>query len=123
MLRLLIVPALAATTLLTSAAAKDPFAGYVPGTPVECIDKSTYDEGPAIYDAHTIVYRTTGRTLYRTQPIGTCPALRPDSTLIVEIYGGHLCRNDRFRAREPGDVIPGPVCRFDRFTPYKKAPR
>lgn len=114
--------ALVSTLLVSAAATKDPFAGYVAQAPVDCIDPQ-FAQGPAIYPPNTIIYRRTERILYRTRPIGTCPALRSDSTLIVEIFGGQLCKHDRFRTREPGDIIPGPVCQFDSFVPYRKISR
>ena len=42
------------------------------------------------------------------------------STMIVDVYGGQLCRNDRFRLVEPGLSIPSAYCRFSGFTPYDK---
>ena len=109
-------------TLALAAAKDDPLAGRIAGQPVNCID-AQLTQGPDVLDAHTILYRETNRRIWRTEPIGTCPELEPISTLIVEIYGAQLCRNDRFRVRRPGELIPGPVCRFGAFTPYDKPPR
>ena len=112
---------LIALALALAAAKDDPLAGRIAGKPVDCIDVQ-FTQGPDIVDAHTILYRQTGRRIWRTGPIGTCPELEPVSTLIVEMYGAQLCRNDRFRVRRPGDLIAGPVCRFGAFTPYDKPP-
>lgn len=110
---------LAALALTLSAGKSDPLAGRVAGKPQQCIPLPRFD-GPQIVDAHTILYRHTSRTIYRTGPVDGCPALRPLTTLIVEVYGGQLCRNDRFRVLEPGAAIPSATCRFDSFIPYEK---
>jgi hypothetical protein len=96
-------------------------AGHVAGKTVECIDPHLA-EGPQIVGQHVLLYRSGG-TIWKNDLIGPCPSLRSDSTIISEIYGGQLCRNDRFRTREPGDVIPSAYCRLGNFTEYKSAKR
>ena len=99
--------------------AESALAGRVAGKAVECVDKSRLD-GPQIIDEKTLIYRESGRRVWRNDLIGPCPGLRPLDTLIVDVYGGQLCRNDHFRAIEPGTRIPGMVCRLGVFTPYDK---
>jgi hypothetical protein len=112
---------LAALALTLAANKSDPLAGRVAGAPVDCISLSPgASNGPQIVDDHTILYRQSGKRTWRTGPVGHCPGLRPFSTMIVDVYGSQLCRNDRFRMVEPGLSIPGPYCRLDRFTPYDK---
>lgn len=112
-----------ALLLLALAAARDdPLAGRITGPPAECINLSTA-QGPQIVDQHTILYRESGRRVWRTGPIGACPSLEPVSTLVVDVYGGQLCRNDRFRVLRSGETIPSAYCRFDTFTPYDKPKR
>jgi hypothetical protein len=114
---------LAPVLLLPAAAAKDdPLAGRIAGAPVQCIDPHL-TQGPEIVDQHTILYRESGRRVWRAEPVGDCPDLTPDATLIVVQFGSRLCADDRFRARRPGDIIPGATCRFGPFTPYDKPPR
>lgn len=115
---LLLLIALAAST----GAKRDPLAGRVAGKPAECISLNT-NTSPDIVDQHTILYRETNRRVWRTGPVGACPSLRPLNTLIIDVYGGQLCRNDRFRVLTPNTSIPSGYCRFDRFTPYDKPPR
>lgn len=113
-------PAFAAlAAVLLTGADRDPLAGRVAGTPERCISLGIGD-GPTIVDAHTILYRQ-GPRVYRTGPRGSCPALRPFNTLIVEVFGGQLCTGDRFRVLEPGSTIPSAACLFTDFTPYTKA--
>ena len=102
------------------AAGDDPFAGRVAGKPQRCITLSQL-QGPVIVDAQTIYYRD-GSRLWRTGPRGTCPSLRPFTTLITEVYGGQLCSGDRFRTRDPGLSIPSAACLFGDFVPYTPAP-
>lgn len=94
--------------------------GRVAGTPRDCISVTDSD-GPQIIDSRTIVYKPLGRTVWRNDLGSTCPGLRPYTTLIVEVHGSQLCRNDRFRALDPGSSIPGAYCMFGKFTPYEKA--
>ena len=110
--------ALLALVLPLMATRSDPLADRVAGTPADCISLSSTN-GPEIVDAHTILYRQgAGRTVWKTGPVGACPSLAPLNTLIVDVWGGQLCRNDRFRVLTPGTSIPSAYCRFTRFTPY-----
>lgn len=110
---------LAAIGLSLAAARSDPLAGRTAGAPEQCLDLSRVN-GPEIIDAQTILYRQSGRRIWLTRPIGSCRSLRPMSRLIVEPTGYQLCRNDRFRTYEPGDIIPSAYCRFGAFVPYDK---
>lgn len=115
--------ALVALALPLVAAKSDPLAGRVAGAPVDCITLSQ-GNGPTIVDAHTILYtQGGGRTVWKTAPVDACPSLAPLNTLIVEVYGGQLCRNDRFRVLTQGTRIPSGYCRFDRFVPYTQPAR
>lgn len=92
--------------------------GRVAGAPVNCIGNSTTTR-PMIIDERTILYREGGRVYRNTLP-AACPRLRPYNTMITEVQGGPLCRNDRFRVLEPGTSIPGPYCRLGQFVPYDR---
>lgn len=99
--------------------AESVLAGRVAGKPVDCVDQSRLD-GPQIIDEKTLIYRDSGSRLWRNDLIGVCPGLDPMDTLIVDIYGSQLCRNDHFRVLTPGTRIPGALCRLGKFTPYDK---
>lgn len=107
---------------LVAARGDDPLAGRIAGPPQECLDLGRVD-GPSIIDANTILYRQSGKRVWRAELSAPCPSLEPFSTLIVEVYGRQLCRHDRFRVRSPNSSIPGGFCRFERFVPYDKPPR
>lgn len=108
----------AAALLALLAARDDPLAGRTAGAPVDCMDLRS-GVGPDVVDPRTILYRESSRRVWRAEIAeGSCPSLRPLTTLIVEVHGTQLCRGDRFRTIDGGDVVPGPYCRFGRFTPY-----
>ncbi len=119
------IAVLAVTGAATARDSRDDLAkaldGRVAGTPVRCIQLSRVN-GPQIVDRTTILYRDGGR-LWRTGPRGACPSLRPLTALVTEVYGGQLCRNDRFRILAPGDIIASGTCLFTDFTPYDRPPR
>ncbi len=91
----------------------------VPGAPRDCISTTDAD-GAQIIDSDTILYKPVGKTVWRNELASTCPGLRPYTTLIVEVHGAQICRNDRFRVIEPGSTIPSGFCMFGKFTPYTR---
>ena len=93
-------------------------AGRTAGKPVDCIDRS-FAGGPEIIDNKTLLDRS-GRHIYRNDLEASCPSLRETSILVIEAHGSQMCRNDLFRPTEPGGVVPGPICRLGKFTPYDK---
>jgi len=93
--------------------------GRVAGTPTDCVSASNVD-GPQIIDNKTILYRQSGKTLWRNDLEAECHALAPMNTIILEVHGGQICRHDRFRVLEPGANIPSAYCMMGKFTPYRK---
>ncbi len=98
----------------------DALKGRVPGKPQDCISQNGVTQGPQIIDGNTILYRESGKVIWRNELRANCPSLRPYNTLIVEMHGSQLCRNDHFRVLEPGSSIPSGVCLLGSFTPYRK---
>lgn len=90
----------------------------VPGKPQDCINPGITD-GPQIIDSRTLIYRQ-GSRLYRNDLASECPSLAPLTTVIVEMRGSQLCRNDQFRVLTPGTSIPSGYCRLGQFTPYTR---
>ncbi|WP_206364488.1 hypothetical protein [Sphingomonas pokkalii] len=91
----------------------------VAGKPQDCISPGMTD-GPQIIDTRTLVYRQGGR-LYRNDLVAECPSLAPLTTVIVEMRGNQLCRNDQFRVLTPGNSIPSQFCRLGKFIPYTRS--
>ena len=119
-MRFALIPALLAGLVggaAPASPAKDPLAGRVAGKAMDCVDQSQLG-GPDVIDDRTILYRQSLRRIWRNDLSEACPGLRPNTTLIVEIYGSQLCRSDHFRTRDAGSIIPGPLCRLGKFTPY-----
>ena len=117
-MRIALIPvAVAGLVGVAPAAERDPLAGRVAGAAVACVDQSRLG-GPDIIDSRTILYRQSRGRIWRNDLPEACPGLRPNTTLIVEIYGSQLCSNDRIRAHDAGSIIPGPSCRLGKFTPY-----
>jgi hypothetical protein len=94
-------------------------AGRTAGAPQTCVENSMLGNAQII-DNRTLLYRESGRRVWRNDLPEACPGLRDDSRMIVEVYGSQLCQNDRFRAVDFGSHIPGPYCRFGKFVPYDK---
>lgn len=95
-------------------------AGRTPGRPESCISQSRVN-GPEIIDGHTILYRQSGRRIWRNDLPEHCPFLHDfDDVLIVETTGSELCRNDRFRVINRPSSIPSGYCRLGNFVPYDK---
>jgi len=93
-------------------------AGRVAGAPVDCVNvQSASGSFRAIGGA---LLFNEGRRLYRSDPVDGCPFLANDPIVIVETYGGRICRNDRFRTVGRGTSIPSGYCRFGAFTPYDR---
>lgn len=94
-------------------------AGRTAGAPQDCVQLNGLS-GPRIIDDRTILY-TSGRRIWRADLPDACPSLQPFATVISEVRGGQMCRNDPFRTVAPGVTIPSGYCRFGSFTPYTKA--
>ncbi|MES2059145.1 MAG: hypothetical protein V4564_24600 [Pseudomonadota bacterium] len=94
-------------------------AGRIPGTPTDCIDLSRVD-GPMIVDMRTILYRQSGKRIWRMDVGDTCPALREDMLLVVKPSDSRLCRNDTFQALDRDTKAPGISCRIGQFVPYDR---
>lgn len=96
------------------------FAGRVAGAPVNCLSADRAGNLQAL-DARTLVYRESGRRLWRNDLPDACPGLDDDSIIVIELYGTGPCKGDHFRTIERGGgSIPGPICRLGSFVPYDK---
>ncbi|MES2987072.1 MAG: DUF6491 family protein [Pseudomonadota bacterium] len=93
--------------------------GRVAGEPRDCIS-AMGTSGPQIIDGRTMLYRQ-GSKVWRNDLPTSCPGLDDDDLLVIELWGSQICRNDHFRANSRTSMIPGPSCRFGKFTPYVKA--
>lgn len=105
---------------LVAAPARDPLAGREAGPPKRCIQPSS-DRSLTIAANRVILYRESPRRIWRTAPDGACTRMRAMDTLVIEMFGGSICRGDRFRVVTPGLSIPSAPCRFGDFVAYERA--
>ena len=75
-------------------------------------------EALTVIDKQTVAYRS-GRTLWVNRLSAPCPSLSSTSTLVIEQYGGQVCRGDRLRTIEHGLSIPSGACLLGHFTPHR----
>lgn len=124
-----IVIALAATTLLGSAAAQagprlsgeeqlaKMLEGREAGTPTNCISLSDTRDGTVI-DKTALVYRSGG-TIWVNRP-KNAQHLDSDDILVTYPTGGQFCRLDRVNTMErSGHFVTGFVA-LDEFVPYRR---
>ncbi len=94
--------------------------GKVAGAPVNCISDFNADNMIRISD-DIVLYRVSGRLVYKNTLRSSCPGLARDSDIVVtEQFGGQKCRGDLVRLVDRTSGIPGPVCSLGEFVPYRK---
>lgn len=95
--------------------------GKVAGAPVNCISDFNADNMIRISD-DILLYRVSGRLVYKNTLRSSCPGLARDSDIVVtEQFGGQKCRGDLVRLVDRTSGIPGPVCSLGEFVPYRKS--
>lgn len=95
-------------------------AGKVAEAPVDCINNDHATNLVRVSD-DILLYRTSGRLVYKNQLKGSCPGLARDSDIVVtETFGSKYCKGDLVRLVDRTSGIPGPTCLLGEFTPYRK---
>jgi hypothetical protein len=105
--------------MLATGSARDPLEGRTPGPAKRCVPAGQ-NRSLTIAADRVILYRESARRIWRTEPIGHCTRMRAMDTLVIEVFGGSICRGDRFRVVTPGLSIPSAPCRFGDFVPYDR---
>ncbi len=94
--------------------------GKIAGTPVNCISNSNAHDLIRISD-DMLLYRVSGKLVYQNKLRSTCPGLaRDDDILQIETFSGQYCKGDFIRLVDRMSGMPGPVCSFGEFTPFRK---
>jgi hypothetical protein len=95
-------------------------AGKTAGKSVNCI--SDFKSANLVRISDTILlYRVSGKLVYKSNLRSACPGLARDSDIIVsEQSGGQKCRGDLLRLVDRTSGIQGPVCSLGEFVPYRK---
>lgn len=100
-----------------SAALTKALAGRVAGKPVDCL--STIDTRESSTYDNTIVYRASGRVIYR-QDLNDCPSLTWSSIPVFEIRGAQLCRGEIVRIVDRSGTGQRGSCTVGQFVPYTR---
>ncbi|WP_343042876.1 DUF6491 family protein [Sphingomonas lacunae] len=96
--------------------------GKVAGEPVSCINNLSADQTIRVSD-NILLYRVSGRLVYKNELRGGCPGLARDNDVIVsEVRGSGPCRGDIIHLVDRTTGIRGPSCVLGDFTPYRAPP-
>lgn len=92
--------------------------GKVAGEPVNCVSRYPGSSLTAVSES-MLLYRVSGRLIYRNDLIGSCTGLGRGDTLIIKPTGSQYCRGDLARS---ADLVTGSItggCALGSFTPYR----
>ena len=93
--------------------------GKVAGDPVRCIPTGMSQDTIRVSDT-ILLYRSSGRLVYKNDLRGGCPGLSRDNDVIVsEIRGPGPCSGDIIHLVDRTTGIRGPSCVLGEFTPYR----
>ncbi len=93
--------------------------GKVAGSPVSCIPSSTSSSTIRVSDS-VLLYRASGRLVYKNELRQSCPGLARDNDVIVSRSSGSgPCRGDIIRLVDRASGIGGPSCVLGEFVPYR----
>lgn len=93
----------------------------VPGRPVSCIPSNSIDQTIRVSDS-ILLYRVSGRLVYKNDLRGTCPGLARDNDVMVStVHGTGPCRGDIIHLVDRTSGMQGPSCVLGDFTPYRPA--
>ncbi len=94
-------------------------AGKTPGAPVRCLNGGQRYDTIRVSD-DVLLYRASGRVVYRTNLRGSCPGLaRDNDIMVVRQYGSGTCSGDFFHLVDRSSGMRGPTCVFGEFIPYR----
>lgn len=95
-------------------------ADKVPGKPVRCITNTQNFSTIRVSD-DILLYRSSGRLVYRNNLRSSCPGLARDSDImVVRQFGSQTCEGDFFHLVDRSSGMRGPTCVFGEFVPYRK---
>lgn len=95
-------------------------AGKIAGEPVRCLPSTASVETIRISD-DILLYRQSGRVVYRNMLRSSCPGLgRESDIMVVRQFGSSTCSGDFFHLVDRSSGIRGPTCVLGDFVPYRK---
>lgn len=93
--------------------------GKVAGEPVSCIQGRNSIDTIRVSDS-VLLYRVSGRLVYKNDLRSSCPGLARDNDVIVSrTTGSGPCRGDIIRLVDRTSGISGSSCSLGNFTPYR----
>ncbi|MDP4871901.1 MAG: hypothetical protein NWQ92_00615, partial [Sphingorhabdus sp.] len=93
--------------------------GKVAGKPVTCISDFNADNMIRVSD-NILLYRVSGRLVYKNNLRSPCPGLARDSDIVVsEQFGSQKCRGDILRLVDRTSGMTGGICSLGDFVPYR----
>lgn len=97
--------------------------GKVAGKPQQCLSNSR-NAGTVRVSDDFLLYRVSGKLVYRNELRGHCPGLADDDDImVVRTFGSSQCKGDHFQLVDRHSGIPGPTCVLGEFVPYETADR
>ncbi len=93
--------------------------GKVAGEPVSCLPSRSASETIRVSD-NVLLYRASGRLVYKNELRGRCPGLARDDDIIVSrVNGPGPCRGDIIHLVDRASGMQGPSCVLGDFVPYR----
>lgn len=93
-------------------------AGKVAGEKVSCVNRQPQTNLTAI-SGNVLLYRVSGRLVYRNDLIGSCTGLARGDTLIIKTWGSQYCRGDMATSADLTSGMVTGSCALGDFTPYR----
>jgi hypothetical protein len=95
----------------------------VAGEPISCLPAGGRDLQTIRVSDNILLYRQSGRLVYRNDLRGGCPGLaRGDDVMVFRVSGTSSCRGDIFTLVDRSSGIRGGACVLGDFTPYRARP-
>lgn len=96
--------------------------GKVAGEPLNCLSNSARSFQTIRVSDDILLYRASGKLVYRNTLRGSCPGLaRDNDIMVVRSFGTGTCKGDFFHLVDRSSGMRGPTCVFGEFVPYRKA--
>lgn len=96
-------------------------AGKVAGEPVHCLNSNSRSYQTIRVSDDILLYRASGKLVYRNNLRGSCPGLARDhDVMVIRNYGTGTCKGDIFHLVDRSSGIRGPSCVLGEFVPYRK---
>lgn len=94
--------------------------GKEAGDPVSCLPAGGQNLQTIRVSDSILLYRQSGRLVYRNDLRGSCPGLARDNDVMVfRTHGSSSCRGDIFTLVDRASGINSGACVLGSFTPYR----